>query len=411
MSAQDFVIELGRAMHALGSASYRVEDSMDACCRRFGLSGSFFATPTAIFAAIGPIGAKADTTLLRVRPGQHDLGKLTALYAVRDAVVLRGLDADEGRLRVAAIINGPPTQPWIRRIPAWAIGSAAAAIFLGGGFSECWVAAVTGLIVAVLGLLMDRRAHLGRIFEPVACALAAFLVHFAGHFVPLDSGTAIIASIVPLLPGLTFTTALAELAMQHLAAGSARLLGAIAVLVTMTVGIGLGGRLGAVVFGEFTDRLSAPLGPIVSALSILCAALAYSVLLRASWRQVPWVLVAILACAAGSWFGSIWFDRELSAFFGALAVALAANVYSHLFRRPAAVLRTPGLLLLVPGSLGLRGLSNAMQGGFSVGSEFAFRMVLVGGAIVAGMLIASALLPPPIDVEPDAERSQGNSPR
>ena len=164
-------------------------------------------------------------------------------------------------------------------------------------------------------------------------------------------------------------------------------------------------------FGEFTDRLSAPLGPIVSALSILCAALAYSVLLRASWRQMPWVLVAILACAAGSWFGSIWFDRELSAFFGALAVALAANVYAHLFRRPAAVLRTPGLLLLVPGSLGLRGLSNAMQGGFSVGSEFAFRMVLVGGAIVAGMLIASVLLPPPIDVEPDAERSQGNSPR
>ncbi|MBL8750671.1 MAG: threonine/serine exporter family protein, partial [Planctomycetes bacterium] len=42
MTARQFVLELGRAMHALGSPSYRVEDTMDACSRALGLEGAFF---------------------------------------------------------------------------------------------------------------------------------------------------------------------------------------------------------------------------------------------------------------------------------------------------------------------------------------------------------------------------------
>ena len=244
------MLELGRALHALGSASYRVEDAMDACCRRFGLRGSFFATPTAIFAAIGPEGAKPETSLLRVRPGEHDLGKLAALYDVRDAVMQGKVDAAEGLRRLAEVMTGPPTQSAWRRIPAWSVSSAAAALFLGGGAAEMVVACLTGLVVAIVAALLDRRRHLGRVTEPTCCALAAFAIQAAGARIHLDTSTAVVASIVPLLPGLTFTTALAELAVQHLAAGSARLLGSVAVLLTMAVGIGIGTHVGVVAFGD-----------------------------------------------------------------------------------------------------------------------------------------------------------------
>jgi uncharacterized membrane protein YjjB (DUF3815 family) len=62
------------------------------------------------------------------------------------------------------------------------------------------------------------------------------------------------------------------------------------------------------------------------------------------------------------------------------------------------------LLLLVPGSLGFRGLTTAVAGRFTDSIEFLFHMLLVGGAIVAGMLMAGVLLPPPLDVEPDSRR-------
>ena len=48
------------------------------------------------------------------------------------------------------------------------------------------------------------------------------------------------------------------------------------------------------------------------------------------------------------------------------------------------------------------GLTTALQQDFSAGSQFAFRMLLVGGALVAGLLVANVLVPPPLDVEPDS---------
>jgi uncharacterized membrane protein YjjB (DUF3815 family) len=113
------------------------------------------------------------------------------------------------------------------------------------------------------------------------------------------------------------------------------------------------------------------------------------------------VLTAVAIAFAGVQIGGLVFDRELAGFVGSFAVATAANLYARLRRRPAAVMRTPGLLLLVPGSLGFRGLTNALQQDFSAGSQFAFRMLLVGGALVAGLLVANVLVPPPLDVEPE----------
>jgi uncharacterized membrane protein YjjB (DUF3815 family) len=79
-------------------------------------------------------------------------------------------------------------------------------------------------------------------------------------------------------------------------------------------------------------------------------------------------------------------------------------LYSRWLRQPSAIVRTPGLLLLVPGSLGLSGLTTAISGDFASSAPFVFRMLLVGGSIVAGLLFAGVVLPPPLEVEPGSRR-------
>ena len=72
-----------------------------------------------------------------------------------------------------------------------------------------------------------------------------------------------------------------------------------------------------------------------------------------------------------------WVDDSL----GALAAeAPAGRDAGALLPRPAAVVRTPGLLLLVPGSLGFRGLTTAVAGDLTQSVQFLFDMLLVGGA-------------------------------
>ena len=400
--ARRFVLELGRALHALGSPSYRVEDAMVACSRALRLDGSFFATPTAIFAQLAEPGGEPQITLQRVHPGEHDLGKLAQLYAERDDVVNGRRSAKEGVERIGAVLSGPPTHgPWTE-LPAHILSSAGAAVFLGGGPRELAVAALCGFVVGLLALLAARARRFGRVFEPTSAAATALLAQVFAAVASTDPGVVTVAGIVPLLPGLTFTTALAELAVRHLASGSARLLGALATMLTMAVGVGLGARIGTMLVDVPIAPLPQPLSLWWQAPTALVSATAFAILLRARWSQLPPVLLAVAIAFLGVRIGGLVFDRELSAFVGAFAVAVAANLYARLRRRPAAVMRTPGLLLLVPGSLGFRGLTTALQQDFSAGSQFAFRMLLVGGALVAGLLVANVLVPPPLDVEPDA---------
>ena len=399
--ARRFVLELGRALHALGSPSYRVEDAMVASSRALGLDGSFFATPTAIFAQLSEKGTDPMITLQRAAPGEQDLGKLAQLYEERDEVVSKRRSAREGAERIRAVVSGPPTHgPWTE-LPAHLLSSAGAAVFLGGGLREIAAAGICGFVVGMLAVVASRARRFGRVFEPTSAAATAMLAQVFAGLAHTDPGVVTVAGIVPLLPGLTFTTALAELAVRHLASGSARLLGALASMLTMAVGVGLGARVGTMLVEVPILPLPVPLSLWWQMPTALVSATAFAILLRARWSQLPPVLVAVATAFCGVQIGGLVFDRELAAFVGSFAVATAANLYARLRRKPAAVMRTPGLLLLVPGSIGFRGLTNALQQDFSAGSQFAFRMLLVGGSLVAGLLVANVLVPPPLDVEPE----------
>jgi uncharacterized membrane protein YjjP (DUF1212 family) len=254
VTAQQFVLELGRAMHALGSPSYRVEDTMDACCRALGLHGSFFSTPTAIMASIGEAGQEPRTTLLRVLPGDHDLGRLAELYAVRDDVVRGDLTPAEGLACVRAVLL-PRVPHALVDVASTGLAGAGAGVLFGGGPREVAVAGAAGLGVGLLAVVARLRPGLGDVQAPLACALVAFAVSLAAAAgVRIDPMITTVSAIVVLLPGLTFTSALAELAMRHLASGSARLLGALAVLLTMAIGVGIGERCAHLLAGG-------PLGP------------------------------------------------------------------------------------------------------------------------------------------------------
>ena len=403
MTAQKFVLEIGRAMHALGSPSYRVEDTMDACCRALGLEGSFFSTPTAIFAAIGRPGSEPKTSLLRVVPGDHDLGRLACLYAIRDDVV-RGMTTPERGLRAVQEVlqSGRPPRRWLEAL-AHALAGGGAAVLFGGSAHEVAVASLAGLIVGLLGVLSQLRPRFGDVQAPLACAAVAFVVHLlANVWGPLHAPIATIAAIVVLLPGLSFTIVLSELAMRHLAAGSARLMGTLAVLLTMAIGVGIGDRTAELLTGKVAVVEVIPLAWGWHIPSLIATWVAFYVLLRASRNQAAWVLLAVAMGYGGARLGREVLGAELGAFVGAFLVTVAANLFARWQRRPAAIVRTPGLLLLVPGSLGFQSLTTAVAGDFGRSAPFVFQMLLVGGSIVAGLLIAGVILPPPLDVEPDS---------
>jgi len=138
--------------------------------------------------------------------------------------------------------------------------------------------------------------------------------------------------------------------------------------------------------------VSLPAGAVWGAL--LVAPLALGVLFRAKPEDL-WVILP--GGALGFWgarLGALWLGPEIGVCLGAFVVGLAANGWARLADRPSAVLSVPGLMLLVPGSLGFRSVDSFVHADTLGGVEAAFAMVLVAVGLVTGLLLANAALSP-----------------
>ena len=63
-------------------------------------------------------------------------------------------------------------------------------------------------------------------------------------------------------------------------------------------------------------------------------------------------------------------------------------------QRPGALVREPGIILLVPGSVGFRTLSFVFEGDAHLGFDTAITLITLLVAIVAGLLFGDLLVPP-----------------
>jgi uncharacterized membrane protein YjjB (DUF3815 family) len=119
-----------------------------------------------------------------------------------------------------------------------------------------------------------------------------------------------------------------------------------------------------------------------------------TVLLRAQLRDAVWIVIAGALAVGGSRVGVKFFGPEVGVFLGALTVGVASNWYARLLDRPATITEVPGILMLVPGSVGFRGLAALMDEKTLSGVDTTFKMILTAVALVAGMLMANIIAPP-----------------
>lgn len=392
-SSELFLSRLGRALHEAGLPAPQLEGSLRRIATRLGVVAQFFSTPTSLFFAFGEGGAQR-THLERVESAGVDLGRLEALEGLADRVADGELDAATASAAIDAVLARARLYPRWLTLVCWAVSSATSAVFLGGGTPEVVVAAAIGLVVGLVARGVERREQAGQLFEPAAAAIAAFLAAAATvAWTPLSVYTATLAGIIYLIPGFRLTLAMTELATQHLSSGTARFSGALVVFLTVTFGTAIGARVAELALGPAIDVPPVPSGPWAEVAALLVAPVALAVLFRAPLGAAPAIVgVGVLGYFGGR-LGSAWISPELGMFAGTFAAGLAARAWARATGRPETVALAPAILLLVPGSIGYRSFSSLLGGDAILGVEAAFRMVLVAFSLVAGLLVANAVLP------------------
>jgi uncharacterized membrane protein YjjP (DUF1212 family) len=386
-----FILRLGRSLHATGYSAPRLEEALKLASGKLGFEGQFFSTPTSIMASFGPQDDQR-TFMIRVEPGDPDLGKLALVDEVARDVLAGQRQPLDGLARLEQIEAAAPRyRPWLTTL-AFGVVSASAARFLGGGWREMLAALLIGIVTGSLAIIATRAPAIGRVFEIVAAIVASMLATLlAAMGFPVSVFLATLAGVIVLIPGLTLTTAINELATRHLASGTARLMGALVLLLGIAFGIALGSRLVTLVTGPLLGGDALPLPEWTLLPVLLLAPVFFAILLKAEPRDIIWIVLGSVLAFGGARLGSEALGAELGAFGGAFVAGVAGNWFARATSRPPQVLLVPGLLLLVPGSVGLRSLTSLLDRNTMVGIDDAFRMLIIAVALAAGLLVANVV--------------------
>jgi uncharacterized membrane protein YjjB (DUF3815 family) len=149
---------------------------------------------------------------------------------------------------------------------------------------------------------------------------------------------------------------------------------------------------------QLLPNANAPILPVWMYWAMLLpGSFALAVLFKTNKRDIPIAMAAVLlgfgvmkVCSLVP--ALVNGVLPMAAFLAALVVTVVSNIFAKKFNRPGALIRVPGIILLVPGSLGFHTLNVALAQDVNSSLDLAFSMLAALIALVAGILFGNLLV-------------------
>ena len=401
----DFIVELARRLHIYGTSAQRLEGAVSQVARRLRIDAEIWSNPTGMMLSFpDPERGSAYplTRLVRLEPGEENLGRLAAADGIAEDVLAGRRDIADGLLAMRALDRPPRRFARVWSILSFGLASAAVVgLMQRTGWFDLATAAVLGAMIGAVTEYSHGRPRWADAHEALAAFLATLLATAVASFVaPLSLQGVIIAALIVLMPGLTLTTAVSELTSRQLVSGTARFAGALTILLKLTFGAVAAAQLVNLLGWRLLPNTGAPALPSwMPWLMLLVGSFAFAILFKAARRDTLLVMASVWLGYAVTRFAAVLpgvAENTLpgGVFFAGMVVTAVANAYGRHFNRPGALIRVPGIILLVPGSLGFRGFNFVFERDVMLSLDTAFAVVTALIALVAGILFGNLLIPP-----------------
>lgn len=256
-------------------------------------------------------------------------------------------------------------------------------------------AGACSLLVSFLVRSSGRHALLAALL-PTAAAFTTTLAVLAGvqHGMLHGALRTLICPLAVLLPGALLSTGIAELARGAMISGTARFFHGIVQLLLFALGVVAAERLLGLPPGILTNLRVDQLGLVAAPLGLACIALGIMLSEAVPWRVFGWTTLVLVATFTTQMLGQRYGGSPaIGAFLGA-AVANFSSTALEMTRRnvPRLITFLPSFWLLVPGTLGLMGITT-----IGLGTGRADAVISVLGLITSialGLLVGSAFTLP-----------------
>ncbi len=398
----DFVVELARRLHMYGTSAQRLEGAVTQVARRLDIDADVWSNPTGMILSF-PDPERPGfsvTQVIRLEPGEENLGRLARADAIVEDVLAGNRDLAEGLAAMRALDRPPRRFEALWAVLAFGLASSSVTGLLPNtGWADLVTAALLGCGIGVLSIFSQAHPQLDHAMEAVAAFLVTLIATAVASFLaPLSLQGVIIAGLIVLMPGLTLTTAVSELAAKQLVSGTARFAGALTTLLKLAFGAVAAAHVVNMLGWQAMPNRGEALPEWMPWLTLLAGSYAFAVLFKAARRDILLVMASVwlgygVTRAASLMPGMAENALPGGVFLAAMVVTAAGNLYGRLWNRPSALIRVPGIILLVPGSLGFRSFNFVFERDVMLGLDTAFAVLAALIALVAGILFGNLLIP------------------
>lgn len=396
------VLELGCALQTLKVDASTLEIALSKIMQHLYLEGTVFVTPTGFLAAIRKDGYHSKTYLMRPAAGDPNLRKLSEAEALVDSILNNELDIHDARARLCKIMTRRSRfSSWAKVAASGLVAMSTADIF-GGNWDDMLLSFGVGFLIGLVVSWANKQPNVSRLAPLFGGLLGSLAGKIISSIEPSTSYSIIVlSSIICLIPGLELLVSMQELGTGNLVSGTARMAGAGLTFILLVFGVGLGQQLD--IFGSnalpvmSSTALFKEMAPILlswTALpSLALAVFAYIIIFQGRLADYGWTLaVSVLTYYATYSFTNV-LGPEIGTGIAALILGAGCNYYAQHNRQPEAVLLLPALMLILPGSLGVRGLTMIMNNQTLSGLRLEFQFFSVTLALMLGLLMANAIVP------------------
>lgn len=394
-----FVLETARRLHQYGTSAPRLESALDRLSTRLDLDVQVWSSPTAIIISFADGSDRervAETTrVIRLSPGDIDLRHLAEVNDIADKVIAGELDIAQGSHLLHTLGDRIGPRARAHEVLCYGLVSATLATLMHGAWVDVASAGSIGLVVGLIADVAARSQRMRLALEALSGLAATVLATLISvHIAPLTLKITVLASLIVLFPGMVLTTAVRELSTRHLVSGVARFADAIATLIKLAFGTLVANQLCKVLGLVPPSAALAPVPDWTAWVALVFGAYGFAVLFRAARRDFPLVMSAAVLGYAITYFGGREFGPEFGVFLAGAIMGALSNLYARISDRPGALVREPGIILLVPGSLGFLTISAIVGSDVFLGINTAVSLFAILVSLVAGLLFGDLIVSP-----------------
>ncbi|KAI9499997.1 hypothetical protein BX070DRAFT_257941 [Coemansia spiralis] len=365
---QRFVVLLAKALMMYGSPLHHLEDNLTRIAQLMDLEMTASAIPGLVLLSFDDsVTHTSETKLVRCSNG-WDMHRLDQTSQLLRKVVHGKTEVNTAVTELENIMLAPPIYAWYWQvlnfgIIAWSL----CLVCFGGSWQDSGISLALGLIAGLMNLAAGKLRGYTNFFE-VSVSIVVGVLSGALSKWGCFAATALSGTVV-LLPGLVMTTGVIELSSRHMLAGTVRIFYALLLAFIIAYGLLIGVEIynkiagNPVLNGALLDLSQChPLTKWSWFGTFPVGIISIAVLVNIHWRH--WASVTVVA---GISYGIFWLFKfhlgldDLAPVVASFVLGLVANVWSKFTGQTAYMVLLPGEMFLVPGSVGVRGISSILS--------------------------------------------------